>query len=94
MRIMPQFIALPLTRFVDLHLLVEGFPDHDALALGVIQDHDQNVGHFTPDIIPLGVGQFSDFTIELDEHRRVLTIRERAIRPVLDHISTIVDIHD
>lgn len=65
----PKFVTLPSPGAVDGHFLVEGIVDVHPFTLGVIQNHDQDIRHFAPDVITFGFSEFRDFTIELDKHR-------------------------
>jgi len=84
MRIGSEFVHFPFTFTVDLHLPLDCNRGVDPLAACVIENHDENIGNLVANRVIIGLDHFSDFPVELEEHRGIRAGREYAVSPLVD----------
>ena len=65
----------------------------DPLSLAVIQEHDEDVRDFVLNMCVIRLDHFSDFPIQLEEHRRIGSKREGGVGPRLDVDRQSVHVH-
>jgi hypothetical protein len=93
MGICSKVIFLPDPLAVDAHFGLDGHGRVDPPPLSEIQNHDENVGDLPIYFPSRGIDHFSNFPVQLEEHRLIGTIGEGLVGPFLDVNRKMVDIH-
>jgi len=91
MGIRSKFILHPCASTVDCHLVRNDLGRIVTASDGEIQQHNHYVRYLARNIRAVGFDHLGNFTIHLEEHRAVGSVREYLISPTIDVVGDDVD---